>query len=199
MPRMTMLMAAITGAAVMFLLDPATGRRRRALARDRLVRGLNRTRRFGLAAARDISNRASGVRHVATRRRLDVISDDALRDRVKTAMGRVISHPGAVHVMVRGGVVRLDGAILSHELKALFEAITSVEGVREIDNRLLVSDHADHVPGLQGAGTPPRRRVRHLVRAPGVQLASMLALSIPAAVVVLTHAMRRADADARIA
>jgi BON domain len=190
MQRITILTAAMAGAALMFFLDPVTGRRRRALARDQLVRGMNRTRRFGRAAARDMTNRAAGLRSVGLARQHPVVSDDALRDRVKTALGRVVSHPGAVHVMVQRGVVRLDGAVLADELKPLFEAITGVEGVREIDNRLLVSEHGEHIPGLQGAGTPPRHSVRHLLRAPGVQLASMLALSVPVAAIVLRTSTR---------
>ena len=160
----TTLTAALAGAALMFFLDPVTGRRRRALARDRFSRGLNRAERFGRAAARDIANRATGVRSKAAGRQPRVISDDVLRDRVKTTLGRVVSHPGAVHVMVERGVVRLDGAVLTDELKPLFEAITGVDGVREIDNRLLVSDHGEHIPGLQGAGTPPRRTIRSRTR-----------------------------------
>ena len=190
MQRMTTLTAALTGAALMFFLDPITGRRRRALARDQVIRGMNRAGRFGRAAARDIANRATGVRSMGPGRQPRVISDDVLRDRVKTTLGRVVSHPGAVHVMVERGVVRLDGAVLADELKPLFEAITGVDGVREIDNRLLVSDHGEHIPGLQGAGTPPRNRVRQLVRAPGVQLASLLALVVPVAAIVLERSSR---------
>jgi hypothetical protein len=187
---MTTLTAVLAGAALMFFLDPITGRRRRALARDQFIRGVNRAGRFGRAAARDIANRATGIRSMGAGRQPRVISDDVLRDRVKTTLGRVVSHPGAVHVMVERGIVRLDGAVLADELKPLFEAITGVDGVREIDNRLLVSEHGDHIPGLQGKGTPPRRRVRHLVRAPGVQLASVLALAVPVAAIVLERSSR---------
>jgi BON domain-containing protein len=187
MQRMTTLTAALAGAALMFFLDPITGRRRRALARDQFTRGINRAGRFSRAAARDIANRATGIR---AGRQPRVVSDDVLRDRVKTRLGRVVSHPGAVHVMVERGVVRLDGAVLADELKPLFEAITGVDGVREIDNRLLVSEHGEHIPGLQGAGTPPRHKVRHLMRAPGVQLASVLALAVPVAAIVLERSSR---------
>ena len=187
---MTTLTAALAGAALMFFLDPVTGRRRRALGRDQFVRAMNRTGRFGRAAARDIANRATGVRSIAARQ-AHVISDDVLRDRVKTTLGRVVSHPGAVHVMVQRGIVRLDGAVLTDELKPLFEAITGVDGVREIDNRLLVSDHGEHIPGLQGTGTPPRHKVRHLVRAPGVQLASMLAVAVPVAAAIILERSTR--------
>src|SRR5262245_1528107 len=131
MTRTTMLIAVITGAALMFFLDPVTGRRRRALARYQVVRGMNPTRRFSRAAAHDFANRAAALGRRSTKRPRPIPDDDALRDQVKTALGRVISHPGAVHVIVRRGVVRLDGAILSHELKSLFEAITAVDGVRE--------------------------------------------------------------------
>jgi hypothetical protein len=109
---------------------------------------------------------------------------------VRTAFGRIVSHPGAVHLGVTDGVVRLDGAVLANELAALLAAVRDVEGVRAIDNRLEVRMHAGDVPGLQGAGTPPRRSVRRLLRAPGVQVTAFVSGVVTAGCVALAWSRR---------
>jgi gas vesicle protein len=49
------------GALAMFIFDPDQGRRRRALARDKMVRYRNEVTDFASGAAKDLSNRAYGV------------------------------------------------------------------------------------------------------------------------------------------
>ncbi|MDQ6893659.1 MAG: YtxH domain-containing protein [Acidobacteriota bacterium] len=49
------------GAAVMYVLDPQGGRRRRALARDKALSFANTTSRVVGARSRDLANRAKGV------------------------------------------------------------------------------------------------------------------------------------------
>lgn len=49
------------GAAVMYVLDPEGGRRRRALARDKAVSLANKTTRVVEAKSRDLANRAKGI------------------------------------------------------------------------------------------------------------------------------------------
>src|SRR6478672_2686575 len=49
------------GAAVMYVLDPQGGRRRRALARDKAVSLANKTSKVVSARSRDLANRAKGV------------------------------------------------------------------------------------------------------------------------------------------
>lgn len=50
------------GALTMFLLDPAKGRRRRALARDKIHSAGIKTRKRIDAKSRDLANRAKGLR-----------------------------------------------------------------------------------------------------------------------------------------
>jgi hypothetical protein len=49
------------GAAIMYILDPESGRRRRAIARDRTVSAANDTAEAIGDAARDLRNRAHGT------------------------------------------------------------------------------------------------------------------------------------------
>jgi CBS domain-containing protein len=55
------------GAGLMYMLDPDVGRRRRALVRDKAMKYSNRTGRFVGKVGRDMSNRARGLRHEASR------------------------------------------------------------------------------------------------------------------------------------
>lgn len=54
------------GALMMFLLDPDKGRRRRALARDKMSSAAVRTRKRIDAKSRDLANRAKGLRAEAS-------------------------------------------------------------------------------------------------------------------------------------
>ena len=49
------------GAAVMYVLDPQGGRRRRALARDKAVSLAHNTSQVVSARSRDLANRAKGI------------------------------------------------------------------------------------------------------------------------------------------
>jgi gas vesicle protein len=49
------------GALAMFIFDPEQGRRRRALARDKMVRYGNDVSDYVSSTAKDLSNRAYGV------------------------------------------------------------------------------------------------------------------------------------------
>ena len=141
------------GAAFMYAFDPTGGRRRRALVRDQFTR-LGHTTSDGLdAAARDFSNRAAGAVAEARRRlRSDRPDDDVLAERVRAALGRAVSHPKAIEVEARYGNVRLSGPILSHEVSSLLSAVESVQGVRNVDNRLEPHDQPGNIPSLQGGG-----------------------------------------------
>src|SRR5438270_8113031 len=87
------------GAAFMYLTDPERGKRRRAIARDK---GLSRL--HGLSAlvdkgSRDVANRASGIffqaKSALGRGRAD---NDVLVQRVRSRIGRAVSHPHAIEV-----------------------------------------------------------------------------------------------------
>jgi len=79
MDRTGLFLGAGFGAGMMYVLDPRQGRRRRALARDKVVSALSRANDAIGATARDMANRARGVvaetrgHGRAHRRRLDVL------------------------------------------------------------------------------------------------------------------------------
>jgi hypothetical protein len=141
------------GAALAVILDPNSGGRRRALIRDKVVRGAHRTARGADATVRDMANRARGVA-AATRGRMwtEDVDDARLLGRVRSKLGRVCSHPHAVHVEVNDGEVTLRGPILADEVRDVLDTAASVRGVNSVANELEPHDSADGVPALQGEG-----------------------------------------------
>ncbi|HEX6998277.1 MAG TPA: SRPBCC family protein [Gammaproteobacteria bacterium] len=148
---MAFLISTGIGAAAMYYLDPARGRYRRGLVRDRIVHAGHLTKRGVRVVTHDMRNRAIGtaasVRSVLDRAQPD---DHVLADRVRACLGRVIAHPASVHVEASQGVVTLSGPILEHEVPQLMDCVWSVRGVREVRNELEVHKEAGRVPGLQG-------------------------------------------------
>jgi hypothetical protein len=59
--RFNLMLGLALGALTMFLMDPDRGRRRRALARDKMYSAKVRTRKRIDATSRDLANRAKGL------------------------------------------------------------------------------------------------------------------------------------------
>jgi uncharacterized membrane protein len=149
----------IAGAGAMYLLDPDRGARRRSLLRDQ---GVHLTHKLGdglAATARDTRNRSAGVAaELRGRFRREDPGDEVLHDRVRAAIGRVVSHPGAVVVTVFQGRVTLTGHVLAEELDSLIQGVDRVRGVREVENQLEIHPTPDGVSALQGSGRPREQR-----------------------------------------
>src|SRR5690606_37640947 len=96
------LFAAALGAGLMYLFDPQQGRRRRALLRDQWVHLRRLAREGARVTAHDVAGRSAGMVAVVSRRlngnSQEDVPDTALVDRVRAKLGRVVSHPHAVHV-----------------------------------------------------------------------------------------------------
>ena len=147
------------GAGLMYMLDPDRGRRRRALARDQVARLANRAPRVWGATARDVGNRLRGmVAEIGSRFSAGEAPDDVLVARVRSKMGRVVSHPSAIEVMVDQGRVTLRGPILADEVEDLISCVSSVPGVADINNQLEAHKEPGSVPGLQGGRRRPGER-----------------------------------------
>jgi BON domain-containing protein len=143
------------GAALMYLLDPDRGARRRALARDRAVRfGRVAGERLG-ARSRDLRNRARGLAARARRTNpQETPADDVLEARVRSEIGRVVRTPGAIHAAARGGRVTLTGPVVTEEKEDLIAAVEAVPGVEDVEDRLEPHEGAGDVSPLQGSKAP---------------------------------------------
>jgi osmotically-inducible protein OsmY len=141
------------GAAAMYLLDPETGRRRRALVRERsggAARDLEDSLR---SAGRDAKNRMRG-RVAETKSHLagEPVDDDMLNDRIHAKIGHLMDRPGKVDVQVHGGHVVLSGEAPDDEAAALSRYIAGMQGVSDVENRLSARATGQDASG-QGAAT----------------------------------------------
>ena len=150
---MTIVRAALLGAAAMYLLDPDRGRSRRAIVRDKARSVLGQGNDFLDAARSDARSRLQGMRALAQRVQHgdDQPDDERLVQRARARLGRVVSHPRAVHIEAEQGRLRLSGPILRHEHAPLLAAMRLVRGVKDVDDsQLVVHDSSDGVSALQG-------------------------------------------------
>jgi|SRR5438876_1211027 len=145
------LIGAGVGAGLMFLFDPSRGARRRALIRDKFVRVARRTREAAGATGRDLTLRTSGLA-ARTRSRFgpEVADDRVVCERVRSDLGRVASHPRAIHVASNGGIVTLTGDVLAGEVSTIVARVNHVRGVCEVRNRMMPHAAANGIPALQG-------------------------------------------------
>jgi hypothetical protein len=140
----------------MYLLDPQGGRRRRAVARDKTVSALNKGGDAVRKTSRDLGNRTKGLVAKAgsrLRRNGDAeVDDQVLRDRVRSKLGRALSHASALDVMAENGRVILAGPVLAYEADRLLAAVRSVKGVKDVECRFDLHEHAEDNPAFQGNG-----------------------------------------------
>ena len=143
------------GAALMFFLDPQRGNRRRALVRDRVLHTVRVGRDAIGATSRDLMHRTAGT--AAQLRGAfahEGVDDAKLVARVRSKLGRVVSHPHAIDVSASNGVVTLRGPILHHEVNQLLDTVDRVPGVCEVIYDLTEHKARGGVPALQGGATP---------------------------------------------
>jgi len=143
---------AVVGVALMYFLDPNSGRRRRARTRDKVVHAARLVNEGAKVTARDTVHRAQGAWTEAKRlfNPEEGVGDEALAGRVRAALGRMVSHPHAIEVAAVGGHVSLIGPILSYEVRPLLKAVRRVAGVRAVSDQLTVYNEPGDVPALQG-------------------------------------------------
>jgi hypothetical protein len=144
--RATLLACGAT-AVVMYFLDPAHGRRRRNMARDRAIARSRRTWRMlcGLwrHARADAYGTTQKIIHLVPRE-TEVPSDESLCERVESRLFRDAEIPkGALNINVEHGVVVLRGE-LSHpeHINMVERRVKSIPGVRRVHNLL----HLPHTP-----------------------------------------------------
>ena len=138
------------GAGLMYLFDPNRGKRRRAMLRNKAEHASRVAMDAAGKTKRDVQNHLRGfTATLGTLCSRKEVNDELLNARVRSAMGRVVSHPHSISVIVRDGTVILRGPILKDEVHPLLDLIAEVDGVKDIDNWLEVHEVAD-IPALQG-------------------------------------------------
>lgn len=139
MKTWTRLAAAVAaGAALMYYLDPQSGRRRRTLLRNRGASAGQDAGRLVRDNSREAVDRAGDVLRRARGALVGTPpADDVLLDRIRSRMGHVIEHPGQVNVDVQQGFVVLRGRASIEEIEDLTLQLGAMRGVTGVDNRLI--------------------------------------------------------------
>jgi hypothetical protein len=121
----------------MYFFDPAHGKRRRAIARDRMRSALRRYGNFLTANVLDLSHRFEGaVAEIGPRLRGVSPPDEVLIARVRAAMGHACSHPHGITVWADNGRITLRGPVHRHESDRLLAAVRNVRGVKKVTSLL---------------------------------------------------------------
>ena len=164
MKRVLALMSAAgAGAGLMYLFDRNRGKRRRALLRDKAMHIRKIAGDTVGKTRRDVRNHLRGA--VAELESLCVdkglVSNDVLEARVRSKLGRAVSHPSAVEVKAVDGLIILTGQILANEVHPLLDSVMATRGVKNIENHLEAYEQAGDIPALQG-GRARRAQIRSL-------------------------------------
>jgi BON domain-containing protein len=129
------------GALAAYFFDPDSGRRRRALARDRvpafLRQGGRKAEKVGRAASAEAYGAAQKVKHRKEGEKPQP-DDVTLARKVETEIFRDADVPkGQINVNAENGVVVLRGEVGKPEMiRDLEEKTRKVQGVREVENLL---------------------------------------------------------------
>ena len=139
-------LAAAVGAAVTYFLDPQSGRRRRAMTRDRVGSFFRRRGRRVERLAHGAAAEAYALKQKATHLREEPkdYNDPTLESKVESEIFRDPEVPkGQINVNAREGVIVLRGEVPHQEMiDDLVQKARAVQGVRDVENLL-------HVPGTE--------------------------------------------------
>jgi len=130
-------LAFAAGALAMYLMDPNTGRRRRAIVRDRGISMRHDAERYVRGKSKRAADRLRGVA-ARTRATLasEPVDDDLLHERIRARLGRLVGRPHDVEVHVRDGRVQLKGHVAEEEFHDLLHTVSSMRGVQNLESLL---------------------------------------------------------------
>lgn len=136
---MGVLVGLAIGSAVMYLLDPRQGNRRRSVARDKLRSLASGSTVKAGKTYRHLKNRLFGtISQLAGALLPDAsISDRKLADRIRSKIGRTITHPHAIDFAVHDGHVTVRGNLRPHEAGQVIQAVERVAGVVAVENQII--------------------------------------------------------------
>ncbi|CAN7736695.1 BON domain-containing protein [Variovorax paradoxus] len=148
------------GTVAMYYLDHQSGRRRRALARDKVVAAGHEVADMAEGTSKRAADHLKGYMATGRFDRTgggEPETDSQLHERIRARLGRVVSHPKSIEVEVDRGRVHLRGHILTRELDDLLYELKQMRGVQAVTNELSCHDTAEGISELQGRTEPAGR------------------------------------------
>ncbi|HEY5945264.1 MAG TPA: SRPBCC family protein, partial [Kofleriaceae bacterium] len=149
---------------------------RRARINEAVMHAQRHERELLAKASRDAKHRAQGLIERAKHPPSPDAPDQVIESRVRACLGRAVSHPSALDLVVHDGRVILRGPVLSHEASFVLRAVRGVAGVREVVDRMERHDSAGSIPSLQGGPRARRRTWSPTAQIAATGLGSVLAL-----------------------
>ncbi len=137
----SMIRTAALGAGLMYFFDPQSGRRRRAMVRDRVRAVRNQADNAIETGVRDLRNRAIGIRsELSARLSTEQASDQVLAERARSKLGFLTRNNRAIQIDVMDGWLYLNGDVLSSEADRVLKGLAKVRGIKGVENRLNVHE-----------------------------------------------------------
>ncbi len=129
------------GATAFYFLDPKRGRERRSTLAKGARRATASLAGGAAKSARDSWHHFAGM----SRQALGFFDreqpeDGVLVQRIRSRMGRVVSHPHKIHVASDDGVVTLWGRASEDEMRELVYVVEAMQGVKEVVNHLEIHE-----------------------------------------------------------
>jgi uncharacterized membrane protein len=135
---------------VMYLFDPRSGTRRRALMRDQLISAVRRGRKGLVATWRDARNRGQGfVTEACMLLKDKPVRDEILIERVRASLGGMVRHSSSIALTAENGRIVLRGPLVSDEVDRVIVGVSRVRGVKAVVNELETHDKPSDMPGFQ--------------------------------------------------
>jgi osmotically-inducible protein OsmY len=132
------------GAALMYLLDPDRGARRRSLIRDKAGRASRVAGREIVERAHDVKNRAQGqFAELRGRFADDALDDDQLVARVRAELGHRSDRSRAIEIAASDGAITLRGQVPPDGVDDIVAVVRGVRGVKQVNNELEIRSPAD--------------------------------------------------------
>jgi gas vesicle protein len=142
----------VIGVIIGLLMAPASGRRSRAVVKDKLNKGRHAATDAGAATVGkvvDVGHRAQGLAHKVEgklRGSDDDADDNTVADRVRTALGQheATRHLDRLNIDVVDGVVTVRGPLVETAVREAIETVVrGIKGVREVQSELLEDSDED--------------------------------------------------------
>ncbi|MDB6163770.1 MAG: putative lipoprotein [Xanthomonadaceae bacterium] len=138
------------GAAAMYYLDPQTGRRRRALVREKTVAAGSQAKDLARAKSRQALDHARGAAARTRARNANAfVDDDMLRDQVRSRLGHLVDQP--VDVAVVDGRVVLSANLSNAAFDELIGAVSTMPGVLHVESRMMTTASSNDTTANQDA------------------------------------------------